>query len=87
MAEKLLVNDFVVNFGVLAADADEIVSPVVAMAATTARLPILLSFRMCILPTPTFFRAAIRLVVLAAALHRDCVLDPNQSDDKSVTVF
>jgi hypothetical protein len=54
MAEKLLVNDFVVNFGVLA-DADETVNPVVAMAATTARLPILLSCLMCILPTPVFF--------------------------------
>jgi hypothetical protein len=39
MAEKLLVNDFVVNFGVLAADAVETVKPVVAMAPTRARLP------------------------------------------------
>jgi len=66
MAEKLLVNDFVVNFGTLAAEAVETVNPVAAMADTTARLPILLSFLLCILPTPTFLRAAIRRVGLAA---------------------
>jgi hypothetical protein len=44
MAEKLLVNDFVVNFGVLAADADEIVSPVAAIAPTTVRLASLPNF-------------------------------------------
>jgi hypothetical protein len=63
MAEKLLVNDFVFNFGVLAAEAGEMVSPVVAIAATTARLPILLSFRMRMLPTPTFLRTATRRVI------------------------
>ena len=40
MAEKLLVNDFVVNVGVEAplAAADENVSPVATMAPTTVRL-------------------------------------------------
>jgi hypothetical protein len=44
MAEKLLVNDFVVNFGVDAAPADEIVSTAALIAKTAVRLPSLLSF-------------------------------------------
>jgi hypothetical protein len=50
MAEKLLVNDFVVSFGVLAADAGEIVSPVTAIAPTTVRLASLPSFFVRMVP-------------------------------------
>ena len=44
MAEKLLVNDFVVNFGVSAADADETVNPVAVMAAMAVKLASLPNF-------------------------------------------
>ena len=51
MAEKLLVNDFVVNFGVDARPtADEIVSPAAAMAATAVRLASLPSFFVRMVP-------------------------------------
>ena len=62
MAEKLLVNDLVFNFGVVAAEAGESVNPVTTRADTAARLAILLIFPMCILPTPTFLCTATRRV-------------------------
>ena len=57
MTAKLFVNDFGDKFfgPCVAAEAGGRVSPVTARAATVARLPTLLSFFICILPTPTFF--------------------------------
>src|SRR6185437_2358454 len=72
MAEKLLVNDFVVSFGVRAeagGDTAETVRPERASADTAARLPSLLSFFTC-MRTSTFFRVAKPAVGLTAASIR-----------------